>query len=60
VRNVRTSGFTTNRFFSFVGGLGGSWRVVRIDPISGDSLEGVTNLSTFNHNVDELAGPCGR
>jgi hypothetical protein len=41
--------------FTFVGGPGGAWRVVRIDPVAGDSLETVATVGIVDRLVAEPA-----
>ena len=43
------------RFFTFVGGSGGAWRVVSIDSVTGDSLAKVPTVSIVDRYVDALA-----
>ncbi len=47
------------RLFSFAGGNTGSWRILKIQSITGDTLPAVERLNVFNGRSDEISGSGG-
>src|SRR4051794_23698893 len=48
-----------NRLFSFAGGNTGSWRILRMETITGDALPAVNRLDLISGRVPEISGPGG-
>lgn len=53
-RSVRPIGPMVNRFFTFIGGTRGRWRITRIASVTGDGLPTVRRLEIVNSDVKVL------
>ena len=48
------SGVATSQSLTFVGGASGSWRVLRVEAVAGDSLDWVPSVGIFDWHLETL------